>query len=129
MVTDHHSPRNSPLHLNTLLSHRLSSSLTPPVLSAVLFAELSLMRLFYLVAALALLSLSFTSFVSAFTFPDCSTKPLQGTPICDASLPYLQRARVCLTTPNSVVILTSPPTPFSPLPVFSPSECSPSSVR
>ena len=84
----------------------------------------------YMLAALPLLALALTT-VSPLSFPDCTAKPLQGTPVCDPSLPYLTRAQV-----------RNPPTPFSLPPSTLPSHtaltpfpshcplclCSPSSV-
>ena len=50
-----------------------------------------------LLASLALLSLGSAA---AFDFPDCEKGPLSGTPICDESLPYMERARWLVSKMN-----------------------------
>ena len=43
--------------------------------------------------------------LSSAIFPDCGAQPLQGSPVCDTSLPYTQRAAVRTPSPPR------PPTP------------------
>ena len=81
----------TPIHSSQPSSHR-SKWRTPTCLSPLHRSFAMLSSLFVLLSVLGLLAPLVSA--SDAIFPDCTVAPLQGSPVCDTTLPFAQRAAV-----------------------------------